>query len=264
MPHTRILLLLLLLTILMPATVRGESRKKIYDLCTVSHPSDTAIPWDCRKIRKGETAASLFGDRWLDLLRFNRIDRRHLIPGVSIKMPRNPADIADFSPLPASYSEAAGEEKFILVDLTEQFLAAYEHGQRVFSFPIASGNRKNRTPTGDFRVSAHSRRHQSSLYKVEKTNRPYPMHYGLRFFINEKDVAFWIHGRDLPGYPASHGCVGLFDEEMQLQYYRSPRTPQLEDSRSLYRWVIGDREDDGDFTGLKNGPRVRVVGKSPL
>ncbi len=27
--------------------------------------------------------------------------------------------------------------------------------------------------------------------------------------------AFWIHGCDLPGYPASHGCVGLYDEEMQ-------------------------------------------------
>lgn len=263
MPFSRILLLLLFLTTLAPPTVRGESRK-IYNLCTIGHPSDGAIPWDCRKIGKKETAETVFGDRWLDLLRFNRIDRRHLIPGVSIKVPRNPADIADFSPLPASYPDAAGEEKFILVDLSEQFLAAYEFGQRVFSFPIASGNSKHHTPTGDFRISAFNRRHQSSLYKVEKTNRPYPMHYALRFFINDKDVAFWIHGRDLPGFPASHGCVGLYDEEMQRQYYRSPGTPQLEDSRTLYRWVIGDREDSGALTPLKDGPKVKIVGKPPL
>jgi hypothetical protein len=264
MPLYRILLLLLLLTTTSPLMARGETRKKIYNLCNITHPGDEAIPWDCRKIGKGETAEKLFGDRWLDLLRFNRIDRRHLLPGVSIKLPRNPADIADFSPLPASYPEAAAEEKFILVDLSEQFLAAYEHGKRVFSFPIASGNRKNRTPVGDFRVSAFSRRHESSLYQVEKTSLPYPMHYGLRFFVNEAGVAFWLHGRDLPGFPASHGCVGLYDEEMQRKYYHFSRPAGLQDSRTLYGWAIGARKDSGRFTLLKNGPMVRIIGKSPL
>jgi lipoprotein-anchoring transpeptidase ErfK/SrfK len=179
-------------------------------------------------------------------------------------MPRNPTDIDDFSPLPASYPEVAEKEKFILVDLSEQFLAAYEHGVRVFSFPIASGNRKNRTPIGDFRVSAFNRRHESSLYQVEKTSRPYPMHYALRFFINEAGVDFWIHGRDLPGFPGSHGCVGLYDEEMQQKYYNFSGRPQLQDSRTLYEWAIGDREDSGGFTLLKNGPKVRIIGKSPL
>jgi len=166
MTKNRLLLLLLLVTALLPAAARGESRHKVYNLCTISYPSDAAIPWDCRKIGKGESAETLYGDNWQDLLRFNRIDRRHLVPGVSIKLPRNPADIAGFSPLPASYPEAEKEEKFILVDLSEQFLAAYEHGERVLSAPIASGNRINRTPVGDFRVDAFSRRHESSLYQI--------------------------------------------------------------------------------------------------
>lgn len=256
-------ILLLLLITAAPLTARGESRK-ITNLCTVPYPSDAIVEWDCHKLRKGETAKTLFGDRWLDLLRFNRIDRRHLYAGVSIKVPRNPEDIADFSPLPESYPDAEMDEKFILVDLSEQFLGAYEHGERVFSFPIASGNRKNRTPVGDFRVTAFSRSHKSSLYKIEKTNIPYPMHYGLRFFVNQSGVAFWIHGRDLPGFPASHGCVGLYDEEMQRKYYRFSPEARLLDSRTLYEWVIGDADDSGEFTRLKNGPRVLVIGQSPL
>lgn len=262
-PILRFLSLLLILTTVSPGTALGGPRK-ILNLCRVVHPSDEMVPWDCYRIKRGDTPEKLFGDRWLDLLRFNRIDRRHLFPGVSIKVPRNMEDIADYSPLPESYPEAAQEEKFILVDLSEQFIGAYEHGEMVFSFPIASGDRKNRTPVGDFRVTAFNRRHKSSLYKIEKTKIPYPMHYGLRFFVNRRGVAFWIHGRDVPGFPASHGCVGLYDEEMQQKYYKSPPRPQLQDSRTLYEWAIGSMEDSGDFTYLKNGPRVWIIGESPL
>jgi lipoprotein-anchoring transpeptidase ErfK/SrfK len=263
MPILRFLPLLLLLTIVFPIAVMGESRK-IFNLCGVVHPGDSAVPWECRRIKKGETAEKLFGDRWLDVLRFNRIDRRHLTTGVSIKVPWNLDDIEEYSPLPDTYPKAAQEEKFILVDLSEQYLGAYENGEMIFSFPIASGNRKHRTPTGDFRITAFKRRHQSSLYKIEKTDIPYPMHYALRFFVNNRGVDFWLHGRDLPGFPASHGCVGLYDEEMQQKYYAFPRQLQLRDARTLYEWVVGASEDNSKFTRLKKGPRIRIIGESPL
>jgi len=259
----RMFLLFLILTTLSPEMAGGASRK-ISNLCSVVHPRDAAIAWDCLRIRKGDTPELLFGERWLDVLRFNRIDRRHLTTGVSIKVPRDLDDIEEYSPLPDTYSPAEREEKFILVDLFDQFLGAYEYGERVFSFPIASGNRKNRTPSGDFRINAFNRRHQSSLYKIEKTTTPYPMHYALRFFTNNQGVDFWLHGRDLPGFPASHGCIGLYDEEMQQKYYRFARQIQLQDARTLYEWAIGDSEDNSRFTRLKNGPRVRIIGESLL
>ncbi|MFZ2948817.1 MAG: L,D-transpeptidase, partial [Desulfuromonadaceae bacterium] len=84
------------------------------------------------------------------------------------------------------------------------------------------------------------------------------------FFTNVRGVDFWIHGRDLPGFPASHGCIGLYDEEMQQKYYRFPRQLQLQDARTLYEWVVGAEEDSGTFTRLKNGPKVRIIGESPL
>lgn len=231
--------------------------------CKIRHPSDSKIEWECRLIKKGETLENLFGDMWIDVARFNRIDRRHIYPGVSIKVPKRIEDIKDFSPLPEYYEPAKDEAKFILIDLSEQFLGAYEYGKLIFSTPAATGERGNETPAGDFRITAYNSRHKSSLYFIENTNIPYPMHYGLRFHISKGGIAYWIHGRDLPGYPASHGCVGLYDEEMQKKYYKYPKEPVLMDSRKLFEWAIAPLTDDGRFHVIKDGPRVRIIGKAP-
>lgn len=255
-------LFLLLLVPLLGAPADGAP-KRLPAPCKVEYPSDARVEWECRRLKGRETLESLFGERWRDVARFNRIDRRHAYPGVPIKAPKRLDDIRDFTPLPSLYPEAQGEEKFILVDLTEQFLGAYEHGRLRFSFPIASGSRKNRTPTGSFRISAHSRNHRSSLYFIEQTSIPYPMHYGLRFLVSRRGIAFWIHGRDVPGFPASHGCIGLYDEEMQRRYYKSPKEAELEDAKVLYEWVLGDRPDDGGMRLLKDGPKVVITGEPP-
>lgn len=89
------------------------------------------------------------------------------------------------------------------------------------------------------------------------------MHYGLRFHISKSGVSYWIHGRDVPGYPASHGCVGLYDEEMQRKYYKYPKDPILQDSRKLFEWAIYPLFDDGKFRLIKDGPKVRVIGQTP-
>ena len=241
-----------------------KANKKRYSPCEISHPSDARVEWECHRLKRKETLESLFGESWQDVARFNRIDRRHAWPGMTLKVPKRLDDIKDFTTLPATFPPAEEDEKFILIDLMEQFLGAYEYGRLVFSYPIASGDSKLKTPTGEFRVTAFSRNHKSSLYKIEKTSIPYPMHYALRFLISSKDVAFWIHGRDLPGYPASHGCVGLYDEEMQKKYYRIPDKPELEAARLLYEWAIAPNADDGDLTTLKNGPKVLIIGESPI
>jgi hypothetical protein len=113
---------------------------------------------------------------------------------------------------------------------------------------------------------------------VEEIGRPYPMHYGLRFWVDKSKEdwpTYWIHGRDLPGHPASHGCIGLYDEEMQYDYYRSydrkvnrdkyrPLTrPFLEDAKTLYQWVVPPASDPGEFHEIKNGPQVLITGRPP-
>lgn len=256
----------LLLCAFLAHPAAGAATKKRVSPCKISYPSDDKIEWECYRLKRKDSLESLFGDRWQDVARFNRIDRRHAWPGATIRVPKRLDDIRDFTPLPLEleYQGAEQEEKFILVDLTEQFLGAYERGRLVFSFPIASGDSKFKTPTGEFRVTAFSRNHISSLFKIEKTRIPYPMHYALRFLINKRGIAFWIHGRDLPGYPASHGCVGLYDEEMQKKYYDNPEYPLLDAAKKLYEWAIAGTPDEGNLHPLKNGPKVLIVGESPL
>jgi len=232
-------------------------------LCAVRHPSDALVEWTCRRLRNSETLERLFGDRWIDVARFNRVDRRHATPGVELKIPARLEDIRDFTPMPAEDSEPNPPPRLIVVDLAEQFLGAYEHGRRVFSAPVTTGDAGHPTPTGRFAITAVDRSRGSSLYMIEGTTMPYPMNYALRFLVDAEGVAFWIHGRDVPGYAASHGCIGLYDEHMQRNYYGQPRDPVLADARTLYVWVLDSVDDGGGFRVLRHGPRVRIVGTAP-
>lgn len=240
---------------------------KIKSLCDIDYPSDNMVQWECRKLRRGDYPEKLFGRYWRDVLRFNRLDRRHFISGLWIKVPIRLEDIEGFTPLPETYPEAANEEKFILIDQSEMFLGAYEYGKLVFSFPVAVGIEGHRVPDGEFRIDAVDRWHESNMYRVEDIGIPYPMHYALRFFVNKEEEgwpSYWIHGRDLPGYPASHGCVGLYDEQMQKDVYKSPRKVILEDAETLYRWVIDSHHDNGKFHRISYGPKVLIIGEPPM
>ena len=89
------------------------------------------------------------------------------------------------------------------------------------------------------------------------------MHYALRFHINKEGVSYWIHGRDLPGFPASHGCIGLSDEQMQAAYYGTPTFPLLEDAKMLYDWATEGVNETDSLQVLTNGPRVVIQGVAP-
>jgi len=238
------------------------SHKPTPSPCKVKHLTDEKIEWECKRLKKKETFEGLFGDRWQDVVRFNRMDRRHIYVGLPFKVPKNLEQIKDFNPMPQDYPDAENEEKFIFINLSEQFLGAYEYGKLVFSFPIAAGEEGHETPSGKFKITAVHSKHKSSLYKIEGRDIPYPMTYALRFYTTPKGVTYWIHGRDIPGYPASHGCIGLFDEVMQKRYYGFPKNPVLEDAKRLFEWVISPMKDDGKFH-LIDGPKVLIIGNAP-
>ena len=246
-----------------PTLCYPEPPKKHRGPCEIAYPSDVAVEWGCRILHPGESLEKLFGEGWIDVARFNRIDRRHAHSGVAIKIPRRLEDLTSFTPLPLFYPAAERDEQFILIDLTEQFLGAYEYGALRFKAPIASGDGLNETPTGKFRLTAAHLQHQSDLYRIEGTDRPYPMNYALRFHVNREGVSYWIHGRDMPGYPASHGCIGLYDESMQQEQYGAPKDPELNDAHRLFLWVLGGEVEANRVIRLPYGPRVHIIGQAP-
>lgn len=242
------------------------ANQKTQSLCQFHYPSDYLFEWDCVRLTSKDSPYKIFGKYWQDGLRFNRMDRRHFVAGLRIKVPKRIAEIKDFNPMPGSYPDAELEPRFILIDQNEMYLGAYEFGQLVFAAPVAVGVEGYRLQNGSYRVDAVDPQHESSLYPMEGSDRPYPMHYALRFYTDKKGdgwTSYWLHGRDVPGYPASHGCIGLYDEEMQKEYYREPSRPVLMDAKKLYQWVVGGYRDTGAFQNVRQGPKVLIMGTPP-
>ena len=176
-------------------------------------------------------------------------------------------DIRNYSPLPQFYEPAKRHEKYILVSMTEQWLGAYEYGRLKFSNPAATGRPGFETPVGIFRITARDKNHTSSLYKTDNDEEQYPMDNAMRFHVSEDGIAYWLHARDFPRRPASHGCIGLFDEAMQNRMFDTPEHPVLLDSQRLYAWAVGEDEyedDSGNQEELEDGPIVEVIGRNPV
>lgn len=236
------------------------------DLTRFDFPSQRNIRWYGHFMRPQDSLESLFGNDWVLVARFNRLDRRHAYPGMTIKVPADMNAVRDYTPLPREYEPARPYPKYILLNIEEQWIGAYERGKLIFSMPAATGTEDHQTPTGMFRIMARDRNHTSSLYKTPDETAQYPMDYAMMFHFGTDNTAYWIHARDLPGRPASHGCVGLYDEPMQNRMFKNPIYPQLHDSKKFYEWAVGDAKygpDNGTMKEINDGPVMEIVGELP-
>lgn len=87
----------------------------------------------------------------------------------------------------------------VYVDLGRQLATVYRNGVRIGVSTISSGKPGHETPNGAFTILQKNKRHFSSTYD----NAPMPNMQRLTW----KGVA--LHAGNLPGYPASHGCIRL-------------------------------------------------------
>ena len=87
----------------------------------------------------------------------------------------------------------------VYVDLGRQRATVYRNGVRIAVSTISSGKEGYETPTGVFTILEKDKDHRSRTYD----NAPMPYQQRLTW----KGVA--MHAGNLPGFPASHGCVRL-------------------------------------------------------
>jgi hypothetical protein len=87
----------------------------------------------------------------------------------------------------------------IFISLPSQRAWVYRNGVPIAVTTISSGRPGHRTPTGVFTILQKHADHRSSKY----ASAPMPFMQRLTW----DGVA--LHGGDLPGYPASHGCIRL-------------------------------------------------------
>jgi hypothetical protein len=87
----------------------------------------------------------------------------------------------------------------IIVSLPDQKCYVYRNGVRIATSTCSTGKPGHHTPTGVFKILQKDKHHHSSTYN----NAPMPNMNRLTW----SGVA--LHAGQLPGYPASHGCVRL-------------------------------------------------------
>jgi hypothetical protein len=87
----------------------------------------------------------------------------------------------------------------IIVSLPEQRVYVYRNGIEIAVSTCSTGKPGHETPTGVFTILEKDKNHHSSTYN----NAPMPNMERLTW----QGVA--LHAGQLPGYPASHGCVRL-------------------------------------------------------
>lgn len=90
-------------------------------------------------------------------------------------------------------------QRHIVLDLGDQRARVYDaEGCEIFSTRVSSGKSGYRTRQGEFVITDKHRDHNSSLYGSS-------MPYFQRLSCSD----FGFHYGNVPGYPASHGCIRL-------------------------------------------------------
>ncbi|HEY7006525.1 MAG TPA: L,D-transpeptidase family protein [Sphingomicrobium sp.] len=90
-------------------------------------------------------------------------------------------------------------QMLVIVNLATQRLIAFRNGVPIGASTVSSGKDGYETPTGVFTILQKAKEHYSKTYN----NAPMPNMQRLTW----KGIA--LHAGNLPGYPASHGCIRL-------------------------------------------------------
>ena len=173
--------------------------------------------FSCVKVQRGDTWETLFTDPYQrDLVqRLNRTNTSlRYRSWIVVPSELDRVDLMALSPFPLQL-EPTGESHLV-VKLNALAFGAYdEHGHLIHWGPIAGGKdwcpdtqSACRTKTGQHKIyRKQGAKCQSSVYPLE-TNGGAPMPYCMHYYRG-----YALHGGQLPGDHASHGCVRLYDSD---------------------------------------------------
>ena len=96
----------------------------------------------------------------------------------------------------------------VLVSVPEQTMHVYRNGILIGRSSVSTGSKGNATPGGVFSILEKKATHRSKKYD----NAPMPHMQRLTW------TGIAMHSGNLPGYPASHGCIRLPYDFSQLLF----------------------------------------------
>ena len=143
------------------------------------------------------------------VLKLNRLDPKHVRKGTRLAVPDGPVSLMALSPFPQELEICRSLPKLILVSREAQAFGAYESGRLVFWGPTSTGKKSTQTPAGLYHTNWKKQSTRSSV------NPAWILPWAFNL-DNVEGIAF--HEYDLPGYPASHGCVRLLNQDAKWIY----------------------------------------------
>lgn len=199
----------------------------------------TPVHFEVFKVRNRksitELESRLGADAFAAMLKINRTDKKHIRAGDSLIIPDANADLMSIAPFPLQLEVAHTIPKLVLVSRRVQAFGAYESGRLVRWGPTSTGKKSTPTPAGLYHTNWKAKETRSSV------NQSWILPWCFNL-DNFSGVSF--HKFDLPGYPASHGCVRLFEE----------------DAKGIYDWADQWTPSKVDHSILAFGTPVLIFG----
>jgi len=173
------------------------------------------------------------------LEKLNRVDRKSLFKLDAIVEPEYwTGDERDYAPLPLALPWARDLDQTIVVHKPLQAFAAYVYGELVRWGPVSTGKPNSPTPSGLYALNWRSKGHRSTV------NRSWFLPWYFNF---NNDTGHAFHQYELPGLPASHGCVRMLER----------------DALWLYDWGREWKLDERGWTVTESGTAVLIIGEYP-
>jgi lipoprotein-anchoring transpeptidase ErfK/SrfK len=248
-------------------------------LCNCNQQEETKVPVIAKKkIERKKPAADIIyhyeaGRQWVKdhkanpaFLRIvtavNRADAKHTAAMDSILVPSDSvADMAWYLPFPVTADAIKEIDKIVFFSYPTQTFAAYENGEMIYTGATNMGRKKDPTPAGLFYTN----------WKAETTTSTFNDEWELKWNFNiENKLGVGWHQYDMPGYPASHACLRLMEEDAEWLYSWADQWKLNEKEEIILKGtpviVFGNYDFDGvkPWTALATDPHALDISTTTI
>jgi lipoprotein-anchoring transpeptidase ErfK/SrfK len=158
------------------------------------------------------------------VLALNRLDEQHMDKGKTVVIPDSFDDQEAFESFPLTIPALKEVPKIMLVSQRLQAFALYENGDRIRSGPVSTGKKSTPSPSKLYFTNWKGKLVTSSI--DDEWIMPW-------YFNLDNKLGVSMHQYDLPGYPASHACIRMYEWDAKFIYDWADQWKVSDDGESV-------------------------------